>query len=283
MILVLRALGLGDLLAGVPALRAIRAHWPDEEVVLACPAALEPIAILTGAVDRVLPTSGLVPLPDLRPSVAVNLHGKGPQSAEILAATRPGVLITHRRWREDLHERERWCALLRAHGIPADPADLRLARPDTPSPAPGAVVVHPGAAYGSRRWPVDRFADVASHYDDVVVTGGPEERDLAQEVRAVNLAGRTTLPQLAALVADAAVVISGDTGIAHLAYAYGTPSVTLFGPVGPESWGPPPGPHTALTDASARRGDPFAADPDPALLAVAPSDVLTAAARLIRR
>jgi ADP-heptose:LPS heptosyltransferase len=92
------------------------------------------------------------------------------------------------------------------------------------------------------------------------------------------LAGHTDLTRLCALVAGAALVISGDTGIAHLAAAFGTPSVTLFGPVGPDQWGPPAdGPHVTLTDASVRRGDPFADDPDPALLAVTVADVLQAA------
>lgn len=281
MILVLRALGLGDLLAGVPALRAVRARW-SEEVLLACPGWLSPVVALTGAVDRVLPTAGLVELPELRPSVAINLHGAGPQSTALLAATRPGVLISHGDppWRDDLHERDRWCALLRAHGITADATDLRLAHPGVASPAPGAVVVHPGAGFGSRRWPAERFAAVAEHFERVVVTGSAEERAVATRVageRAEVLAGRTPLAELAALVADAALVVSGDTGIAHLAYAYGTPSVTLFGPVGPESWGPPPGPHVALTAAHLRHGDPFADNPDPALLAVTTDDVLAAA------
>lgn len=281
MILVLRALGLGDLLAAVPALRAIRARW-SEEVVLACPGWLTPLAELTGAVDRVLPTPGLVPLPDLSPSVAINLHGAGPQSTALLAATRPGVLISHGDppWRDDLHERDRWCRLLHAHGITADPADLHLPLPDTASPAPGAVVIHPGAAFGSRRWPADRYAAVAEHFPNVVVTGSAEEQPLAHQVAGDHgtvLAGRTSLPELAALVAEAALVISGDTGIAHLAYAYGTPSITLFGPVGPQQWGPPPGPHTTLTASHLRRGDPFADEPDPALVAITPEDVVSAA------
>ena len=51
----------------------------------------------------------------------------------------------------------------------------------------------------------------------------------------------------------------------------------LFGPAPPEAWGPPAsGPHVVLTDASVRRGDVFAEDPDPAILAVSAADVLTA-------
>src|SRR5690606_24149507 len=54
------------------------------------------------------------------------------------------------------------------------------------------------------------------------------------------LAGRTDLADLAGLVAAARIVLSGDTGIAHLATGYGTPSVVLFGPQPPRRWGPPP-------------------------------------------
>jgi hypothetical protein len=57
--------------------------------------------------------------------------------------------------------------------------------------------------------------------------------------------------------------------------------VVLFGPVDPAQWGPPSdGPHLALTDAPARRGEPFADDPDPALLGVQVSDVLAAAQKV---
>lgn len=295
MILVLRALKLGDLLVAVPALRGLRAHWPDEEIVLACQPWLRPVIDLIGAVDRVLPVHGLEPLPPevARPAVAVNMHGAGPTSTAVLDDLAPGLRIGHEghgwqgpAWRDDIHERERWCGLMTAHGIRADPDDLRLQRPPIPSPAPGAVVVHPGAAYGSKRWPPDRFAEVAawfrSHGHRVVITGTAAEHELAAAVAepsgAEVLAGKTSLPELAALIADAAVVVTGDTGTAHLSYAYATPSVVLFGPVGPEIWGPPAGgPHRALTVAHLSRPDrPFADDPDPALLAVTVEDVLSA-------
>ena len=91
------------------------------------------------------------------------------------------------------------------------------------------------------------------------------------------------LGELAALIHAAALVVSADTGAAHLASAYAVPSVVLFGPAPPEEWGPPAGgPHVVLTDARARRGDTFAATPDPALLAVTAADVLAAARALLR-
>jgi ADP-heptose:LPS heptosyltransferase len=182
--------------------------------------------------------------------------------------------------------------MLAEHGIPADPADLLLHRPDEPSPAPGAAVMHVGAGYRAKEWPVERFAAVASALraagHRVVVTGSAVERARALAVAeqaglppAAVLAGSTGLLELAALVADAALLVSGDTGVAHLASAYRTPSVVLFGPTPIEEWGPPEdGPHRALTVARLRRGDPFAADADPALLGVTVADVLAAVAEL---
>jgi ADP-heptose:LPS heptosyltransferase len=301
-VLVLRALKLGDFLASVPALRGIRRAFPESEIVLATPAWLRPLVELAGCVDTVLPVPGLVPLPGTaaRPEVAINLHGRGPESNAVLDALSPGRRIGHRGhgwagpvWRDDLHERDRWCRMLAAHGIRADPADLLLRRPAAPAPAPGAVVIHPGAAHPSRRWPVERFATVARllrHAGRVVVTGAPAERAdavllgrLAGLPDADVLAGRTGLAELAALVAHARLVVSGDTGPAHLAYAFQTPSVTLFGPVPASNWGPPTeGPHRTLSADGARRGEPFSTEPDPALLGVRTPDVLAAARSLLR-
>ena len=151
--------------------------------------------------------------------------------------------------------------------------------------------MHPGAAFGAKRWPVERFAAVAAALAGdghrVVVTGGRDEAALAARVAAagggLDLAGRTSIDELLALVAGARLVIAGDTGIAHVATAFGVPSVTLFGPVGPEQWGPPADPrHVVLTDASLRRGDRFADEPDPALLAVGTAEVLARARDLLR-
>jgi ADP-heptose:LPS heptosyltransferase len=302
--LVLRALGLGDLLVAVPALRALRRGRPDHRIVLATPAPLAPLAELTGAVDEVVPTAGIADLrrpPGGPVDLAVNLHGAGPQSHHALDACDPAQRIGFAagpRWpgpthAETLarhpHERELWCALLERHAVPADPSDLRLTPPARADPA---VVVHPGAGFGAKCWPVERFAAVAAALDGpvpVVVTGSAGERERAERVAGAAglptgrvLAGRTPLPELCALVAGADLVVCGDTGVAHLASAFGTPSVVLFGPAGPQRWGPPPGPHRVLERPGSRRGDAFAADPDPSLLAIGVGEVLDAAAGVRR-
>jgi ADP-heptose:LPS heptosyltransferase len=95
----------------------------------------------------------------------------------------------------------------------------------------------------------------------------------------VNLCGRTTIDELCATVAAARALISNDTGVAHLAYAYRIPSVVLFGPTRPDHWGPPQGPHVALW--SGRTGDPHADEVDPGLTTITPADVLDALSCLI--
>jgi ADP-heptose:LPS heptosyltransferase len=257
-VLVLRALGLGDLLTGVPAIRAVRRAFPGHELVLATPSSLAPLVSAIGGVDRLLPTPAYVreppstvDWPGAPPAVAVNLHGRGPQSHEALRALRPGRLLgldlDGPQWTDEEHEVHRWCRMLRAYGIAADPTDLDLGPPLEAR----HVVVHPGASSAERCWPVDRYAAVARALTDdghrVLFTGGPDERERAFAValgaglapEAV-LAGRTDVDGLAALVRHAALVICGDTGVAHLATAYRVPSVVLFGPMDPARWGPPP-------------------------------------------
>lgn len=273
-ILVLRALGLGDLLTAVPALRGLRAMFPRAEITLAAPAWLADAVDRIDAVDHLLPTEALAPIEFEQPDLAVNLHGKGPQSVEILLATDPRRLITYGqetlRWPEEQHELLRWCNLLERNGIPCDIGDLRL---PAVGPRTGRIVIHPGASTEARRWPAERYAAVARALGpEVVVTAGPGEYDLARRITPDPVAG--TLSELMDLVATARLVICGDTGIAHVATAYSTPSILLFGPVSPHIWGPLKGPHTVLWHGDT--GDTFAGEPDPGLLRITVAEVLDA-------
>jgi ADP-heptose:LPS heptosyltransferase len=258
MILALRALGVGDLATAVPALRALRSAFPEEELALAAPTWLTPLVDLIGGVSLLVPCDGLSERPLPKPTIAVNLHGRGPQSHRLLAAAGPGELWGFRCegfsdgpfWTFAEHEVHRWCRMLRWYGVPADPADLALR---VPRPfLPGVTVVHPGAKAAARRWPPSRYAAVATALQArghrVVVTGSAAEAPLCTEVAAAAglppdavLAGATDVGDLAAVVAHARLVVCGDTGIAHLATAYRTPSIVLFGPMSPRWWGPPPG------------------------------------------
>jgi ADP-heptose:LPS heptosyltransferase len=302
LLVAVRPLGLGDLLTAVPAVRALARAFPGHRRVLVTGAAVVPLAQHAELAGEVVAGAPLTPLPEALhdADVVVSLHGRGPESHRVALAGRPRRLVAFANaeagvagpaWRPGEHEVARWCRLLAESGIPADPDDLALVPPARPVPdvARGATLVHPGAAFPARRWPVERWAEVVraevAAGRPVVVTGGPEEVVLARAVagdvvpREAVLAGRTDVLDLAALVAVAGRVVCGDTGVAHLATALGRPSVVLFGPVPPGEWGPPPRPgHVALW--AGRRGDPHAATPDPGLLALGVDDVLAALRRL---
>lgn len=302
-LLILRALGLGDLLTAVPALRGLRRAHPEYRMVLACPSWLHPIARIACALDDVIDIDGLQWFrARLPPALAVNLHGRGPRSHRVLLAQHPLAMLAFAHpdieessgmpaWRAGEHEVARWCRLLVEGGIPCDPDDLDLDPSWIGVPAPrlaaGATIVHPGAASEARRWPAARFAAVARAEIDrghrVVLTGGPGDVERCVRIAraaAVGeecvLAGRTGVLELAAVVAAAARVVSGDTGMGHLATALRRPSVVLFGPVSPAEWGPPAGRswHRALW--AGDRGDPHATVTDAGLLEIGVHDVVTA-------
>jgi ADP-heptose:LPS heptosyltransferase len=154
------------------------------------------------------------------------------------------------------------------------------------------VVLHPGAAYPARQWPAPRFAAVArwarSHGFDVRITGSAQERDLARSVAAqagvgdeAVLAGRTSVEDLAALISRARLVVSGDTGIAHLAFAYGTPSVTMYGPISPAQWGPPASARHVTLWSGVASNQPSADTVDAGLLSIESAAVVAAAEKLL--
>ncbi len=306
-VLVLRALGLGDALTGIPALRGLRRMLPGRRMVLAAPTVIGSWLRDLGLVDDVAPASpALEPLPRIARTgefTTVNLHGRGPQSHRVLQHQFPDRMIAYRNtepwchgpiWRPDDHVVERWCRLVRTAGGACGPEDLRL-DPGRFGAAPigaGCVVVHPGAASQARRWPVERWRTVAAHLigtgQSVVLTGGPAETELcAQVARNLNvhdLSGQLSLAGLAATIGAARLLICADTGVAHLATALATPSVLLFGPASPQHWGPIIDQHLHAViwhGTPDRPGDPHGARIDPALERITTGEVVTAAARLL--
>ncbi len=307
-VVMLRPLGLGDFLTGVPAYRAIARAFSDREIILAAPRALAPLAGLVTCIDRVRDTAPLQPLAaELHAAeVAVDLHGRGPQSQRYLLAATPRRLISFAHadvgqsqagapWRADEHEVRRWCRMLEYAGIPTEADDLDLPVPPVQPArhARGATLLHPSAASEARRWPIDRWAEVAREEmrsgRTVIVTGDVGDRERAGAIadRAgiapeCVYAGRTDLLELAALVANAGRVVCGDTGVAHLATAFRTPSVVLFGPIPPAWWGPPAGRPYHRTLWAGKLGDPHGCSTDPGLLEIQAADVRSALADLDR-
>jgi len=111
------------------------------------------------------------------------------------------------------------------------------------------VILHPGANWAHKRWAPDRFAAIgdrlaATKGVRVVITGGPDDRPLAESIRqqmrqpATVLAGETSLRQLGACLEQSQLVISNDTGVLHIAAALARPLVALYGPTSPALTGP---------------------------------------------
>ena len=181
----------------------------------------------------------------------------------------PYQLLTH--WVSDgevvqdgmRHEVERQRALVRAIGFNAtsDRLQLSLQAVDVSSVQQKLrkagmeagrpfVVVHPGATAASRRYPAERFgqaADLLARLAGVatVFAGGPDDLALVETARAAmsvpspSLAGELTFGELAALVAEADVLVCNNSGPAHVAAALGTPVVVLYAQTNPQHtpWG----------------------------------------------
>lgn len=134
------------------------------------------------------------------------------------------------------HQVDRCLHLLAALGIPAAGTELELVIPE--SPAQGGVVLAPGGSCPSKRYPAARFAAVARLLGEaglpVRVTGAPREADLVAEVVAgachplVEPLGDVGVPELAAVIAGAEVVVCNNSGCLHLADAAGTPVVCTY-------------------------------------------------------
>ena len=105
------------------------------------------------------------------------------------------------------------------------------------------AVLLPGTNWETKRWPAERYAELVGPLRDrfglaSVVAGSADESDLASRVGGINVAGKTSLRQLAALIERADLVIANDSGPMHIAAAMNKPLVTLFGPTNPIRTGP---------------------------------------------
>ena len=112
------------------------------------------------------------------------------------------------------------------------------------------IVVHPGSRWLFKSWPAKSTASLLDHLAEdhwpIVITGSrdPAERSLIDAILAstkapvVDLAAQLSLPELAALIGAARLLIGVDSAPMHIATAVGTPVVSVFGPSGEAEWGP---------------------------------------------
>jgi heptosyltransferase II len=117
------------------------------------------------------------------------------------------------------------------------------------------LAVHPGASCPSKLWPLERFVQVCEKLDSrynlkILILAGPCEMHLADKIAAhpslqgkiINLAGKTSVSQLASMLKRCVLFISNDSGPVHIASALGTPVISIFGRnqpgLSPQRWGP---------------------------------------------
>ena len=151
------------------------------------------------------------------------------------------------------------------------------------------ALLNPGAGWGAKRWPADRYAAVARGLVErgmaVLVNAGPGEETLAAEIRsATNGAAIPVTPslgQLIALTRRIALCIAGDTGPLHLACALGRPVVGIYGPTDPSRNGPYGARFVVLRSPLSRRDHRRRAAPEAGLLTIEPEEVLAAADGLL--
>ena len=285
-ILIVRLGALGDIIHTVPAAAALRAAFPDARIDWLVDARHRPVVDLITVVDRaiVLERPSLAGwmaaarrLRTVPYDVALDFQGllKSAVLARASGARRvAGFSIWHLREKTARpfysetapggrlsalgdHVIVKNLSLLRVLGISDPPIRFPLAEVDSDAlvqvremlggDGPFALI-NPGAAWPNKRWPPERFGEIAAFLQQVrrlpsIVLWGPGEEGLAGAVvetseGAARVAPPTSLSDLLALARAASLMVSGDTGPLHIAAAAGTPTVALFGPTDPHRNGP---------------------------------------------
>jgi heptosyltransferase-1 len=283
-VLIVRMSALGDIVHALPVLAAIRRAWPDAQVDWIVDEAYASILTLAeGLNERIVVRKKDGGIADYFHAVrrlraqkydaALDLQGllKSAVWARMSGAARViGFDRAHLRepmaaafYTETVvpvdatHVIQKNLSVLNALNIPAGPVELPLkAAANAVTTAAiaaaggprGYAVLNPGAAWPNKRWPAERFGELAAQLRaraglSTLVTWGPNEKELADAVvgasgGAASAAPPTPIADLAAIMRDAALVVSGDTGPLHIAAAMGTPLVGLYGPTWPERNGP---------------------------------------------
>lgn len=274
-IAVLRGGGLGDLIFAIPAMAALKAAYPAASItLLGTPIHKALLAAVRSPVDDVvvLPFSeGVRPgdgdeadldrfFTDMRArdfDLAVQLHGGGRYSNPFLlrlgarhtVGTRTADAASLERTVPYLYYQHEPMRALEVAGFAgAFPVDLeaRLAPADAAMPDASdsqggqpLVVIHPGATDPRRRWPAEKFAELAAACaadgSRVAIIGDGSEQELAEGIAAQaasaavqSRAGKLDIAGLVGLLAKADVVVANDSGPRHLAQALGVPTVGIF-------------------------------------------------------
>jgi heptosyltransferase-2 len=263
----------------LPALRAIRDTFPRAHLAVLAKPWVGDLYAREAAIDRVIPYVGtrseiagrlraerfdaaillqnafgaalIMRMAGIPVRIGYRRDGRGFLLTHAIPVPEPGDIPRHERFyylellrRAGLMERFPACDAIRLGGIEEAHAagQARFAELGIDGPVAG---ISPGAAYGSaKRWPAERFVEVARAFaPGVVLFGSGAERELCESIAervtgARNLAGQTTLREFIDLAAACRVFITNDSGAMHVASALGVPTVTVFGATDDTTTGP---------------------------------------------
>ena len=272
-LLLIRPGGIGDAVLLIPAILAVKEKYPEAEISVLAERRNGSIFTLCPAVDRLLFYDKPADL--LRAirggyDVVIDTEQWHRLSAVVARLTRAAVsigyatndrkrLFTHRiGYSHEDYEADSFFNLLAPLGI-GPSAALRIPFLSVPEGAVKCsdalleqlsgtpfVTIFPGASIAERRWGSEKFRGVAEALANngmpVVVVGGKDDEEagkaIIQGAGGLNLAGRTSLVESAAIIARSSLLISGDSGVLHMAVGLGVPTVSLFGPGIQAKWGP---------------------------------------------
>lgn len=280
--LLIRPGGIGDAVLLIPALLTLKGSFPDCEISVLAERRNGAAFSLCGAVDRLLlydkPSDlarvlwdggydAVIDTEQWHRLSAVVARLTGARVSLGFATNERAALFTDRvEYRHQDYEMESFFHLLAPLGIGAPGAvrlpfltvpDRTLARAAellAPLGARPFVAVFPGASIAERRWGAERFREVAARltglgFRSVVVGGKGDVADaavIAEGGSALSLAGKTSLTETAAVIQQSALLLSGDSGLLHIAVGLGRPTVSLFGPGIAAKWAPRGKEHTVL-------------------------------------
>lgn len=251
---------LGDAVMAMPALEALR-HQQDVEISILCQPKLAGLWRLLPWVKEVIPITdeilstasalrkrhfeGILVLPNsLRTGLEAFLAGipmrvgfEGHWRRSLLTRTRPRLTMAESKRHQALDYLE--LMLWQEENLPT-PVLPEVVKPEKPPIAEPYFVICPGAEYGpAKRWPADRFAEVAmSLWNEglkPVILGAGSDIETGAEVekllanRCVNLTGKTKFSEFLSYIAHARLLLCNDSGAMHIGSLLRTPSVVIFG------------------------------------------------------